>query len=77
MDVMPQLKASVLKARGREDGAGVELTDRSVGKPNDGAHVLRAAMTVTASVLGGDAPGGVDYDATLIAVLTIHNMLGF
>ena len=64
MDVMVQLKASVRKARGRQDGAGVELTYRFVGKPNDGA-LLRAAMIVTASVLGGDAPGGVDHEATL------------
>ena len=64
MDAMAQLGVSVLKARGRQDGAGVELTHRFVGKPNDGA-VLRAAMTLTASVLGGDAPGGMDHEATL------------
>ena len=37
IDVMAQLKASVPKAQGRRDGAGVELTARSVGEPNDGA----------------------------------------
>ena len=59
IDVMAQLKVSVLKAQGRRDVAGMELTARSVGEPNDGA-VLRAAMAVTAFVLGGDAPGDVD-----------------
>ena len=49
IDVMAQLKASVLKAQGRQDGAGMEHTARSVGEPNDGA-VLRAAMAVTAFV---------------------------
>ena len=42
----------------------MELTARSVGEPNDGA-VLRAAMAVTALVLGGDAPGDVDNEVTL------------
>ena len=42
---MAQLKASVLKAQGRHDVAGMELTARSVGEPNDGA-VLRAAMVI-------------------------------
>ena len=64
LDVMAQLKASVLKARERQDGAGVGLTHRFVGKHNDGA-LPRAAMTVTASVLGGDGPGSVDHEATL------------
>ena len=64
IDVMAQLKASVLKAQGRQDGAGMELTARSVGEPNDGA-VLRAAMTVTAFVPGGEAPGDVDDEVTL------------
>ena len=49
---MAQLKASVLKAQRRQDGAGMELTARSVGKPNDGA-VLRAAMAVNVFVPGG------------------------
>ena len=63
---MAQLKASVLKAQGRQDGgAGMELTACcSVGEPNDGA-VLRAAMAVTAPVPGGDAPGDVDDEAAL------------
>ena len=59
IDVMAQLKASELKAQGRQDSAGMELTARSVGNPNDGA-VLRAAMAVKAFVPGGDAPGDVD-----------------
>ena len=59
---MAQLKASVLKTQGRQDGAGMELTARSVGEPNDGA-VLRAAMAVTVFVPGGDAPGDVDNEA--------------
>ena len=41
IDAMAQLKASVLKAQGHRDGAGMELTARSVGEPNDVA-VLRA-----------------------------------
>ena len=64
IDVMAQLKASALKAQGRQDGAGMELTARSVGKPDDGA-VLRAAMAVTAFVPGGDAPGDVDDEVAL------------
>ena len=64
IDVMAQLKASVLKAQGRQDGAGIELTARSVGEPNDGA-VLRAAMAVRAFVPGDDAPGDVNDEVTL------------
>ena len=64
IDVMAQLKASVLKAQGRQDGAGMELTARSVGEPYDGA-VLRAAMAVTAFVPGDDAPGDVDGEVAL------------
>ena len=63
-DVMAQLKASVPKAQGCQDGAGMELTARSVGEPNDGA-VLRATMAVTAFVPGGHAPGDVDDDFAL------------
>ena len=37
IDVMAQLKTSVLKACGRQDGAGMELTARAVGEPNAGA----------------------------------------
>ena len=47
MDVMAHLKASVLKARGREDGPEIATTVGAVGEPNDGA-LLRTAMTVTA-----------------------------
>ena len=61
---MAQLKASVLKAQGRQDGAGMELTARSVGEPNDGA-VLRATMAVTAFVPGGDGSGNVDDEVAL------------
>ena len=61
---MAYLKASVLKAQGREDGAGMELTARSMGEPNDGV-VMRAAMAVTAFVPSGDAPGDVDDEVAL------------
>ena len=64
IDVMAQLKASVLKAQGRQDGAEIELTARSMDEPNDGA-VLRAAMAVTAFVPGSDAPGDVDDEVAL------------
>ena len=64
IDVIAQIKAFVLKAQGRQDGAGMELTACSVGEPNDGA-VLRAAMAVTAFVLGGDALGDVDDEVAL------------
>ena len=43
IDVMAQLKASVLKAHGREDGPEMEITAGAVGEPNGGA-LLRAAM---------------------------------
>ena len=64
IDVMAQHKVSVLKAQGRQDGAGMELTARSVNEPNNSA-VLRAAMAVTAFVSGGDAPGDVDDEVAL------------
>ena len=64
VDVMAQLKVSVLKAHGRQDVAGMELTDRAVGEPTGGA-VLRAAMAVTAFGSGGDAPGDVNGVVTL------------
>ena len=64
IDVVARVKASVLKAQGRQDGAEIELTARSVGEPNDGA-VLRAAMAVTAFVPGSDAPGDVDDEFAL------------
>ena len=59
IDVMAQLKASVLKAQWRPNGAGMELIARTVGEPNDSA-VLRASMAATVFVPGGDAPGDVD-----------------
>ena len=64
IDVMTQLKASVMKAHGREDGPEMEATAGAVNQPNAGA-VLRAAMAVTAFGPGGSAPGDVDDDATL------------
>ena len=63
IDVMVQLKASVLKAHGREDGPEMEITAGAVGEPNAGA-VLRAAMAVMAFGPRGDAPGDVDDDVT-------------
>ena len=65
IDVMAQLKASVLKVHGRQDDAGMELTACAVGEPNAGV-VLRAAMAVTAFGPGGDAPGDVDNNVTLV-----------
>ena len=55
IDVMAQLKASVLKAHGREDGPEMEITAGAVGELNAGA-VMRAAMAATAFGPGGDAP---------------------
>ena len=65
IDVMAQLKASVLKVYGRQDDAGMELTACAVGEPNAGV-VLRAAMAVTAFGPGGHAPGDVDNNVTLV-----------
>ena len=64
IDVMAQLEASVLKTRGRQNGAGIELIARAVGEPNAGA-VLRAAMAVMVFGPGNDAPGDADEDGTL------------
>ena len=64
MDVMAQLKASVLKPQGRQDSGGMELTARSAGERNN-TCVLRAAMAVTAFVPGGDDPGDMDNEVTL------------
>ena len=64
IDVMAQLKASVLKARGREYGPEMEITAGAVGEPNASA-VMRAAMVVTAFGPGGDETGDVDDDVTL------------
>ena len=61
IDVMAQLKASMLKAHGREDVQEMETTDCALVEPNAGA-VLRAAMAVTAFRPGGDTPGHVDDD---------------
>ena len=73
IDVMPQLKASVRKAHGREDGPEMEITAGAAGEPNAGA-VLRPAMAVTAFEPGGDAPGDVDDDVTL-ALLSQRPMI--
>ena len=64
IEVMAQLKVSVLKEEGRQNCAGIELTAHSVDESGDGA-VLRAAMVVTAFVPGGDAPGDVDAEVAL------------
>ena len=64
INVMAQVKASVLKDHGRLDGAGMELKACAVGEPNAGA-VLRAALAVAAFGPGGDAPGDVDDDIML------------
>ena len=37
IDVMAKLRAFVLKAQGRQDGAGIELTACSVVEPNNGS----------------------------------------
>ena len=60
---MAQLKASVLKAHGREDGPEMEIAAGAVGDPNAGT-VLRA-MAATAFGPSGDAPGDVDDHVTL------------
>ena len=72
IDIMTQLKASVLNAHGREDGPETEATAGAVDEPNAGAvdepnagAVLLAAMAVTPFGPGGGAPGDVDDDATL------------
>ena len=65
IDVMTQLKASVLKADGRQDGPDMEVSAGAVDEPNAGA-VLRAAMAVTAFGPSCGAPGDVDDDATLM-----------
>ena len=64
IDVMAQLKASLLKEQERQNGAGMELTAHFMGESSDGA-VLRAAMAVTAFVPGGDAPGDVEVEVAL------------
>ena len=69
IDVIAQLKASVLKAHGHEDGPEMNTTAGAVGKPNTG-EVRRAAMAATAFGPGGDTPGDVDDDLTLGLCLT-------
>ena len=59
IDVRAELEASVRKAQGRQDGAGMDLTARSMGESNDDA-VLRATMAATAFVPGSDGPGDMD-----------------
>ena len=55
IDVMAQLKASVLKADGREDIPEMEITTGPAGDLNAGA-VLRSTMAITVSGPGGDVP---------------------
>ena len=64
VDVMTQLKASVLKAHKRVVAPEMKSTAGAVGDANADA-VLRAAMAVTAFGREGDAPGDVDDDVTL------------
>ena len=64
IDVMTQLKASVLNAYERVDGREMEAIAGALDEPNAGA-VLRAEMAGTAFGPGGGAPGDVDDDATL------------
>ena len=55
IDVMAQLKASVLKAYRREDGPEMEIIAGAVGEPI-ASDVLRVAMAVTAfGLCGGGA----------------------
>ena len=61
---MTQLKPSVLKAHGRDDGPKIEAAAGAVDEPNHGAP-LRGAMAITAFAPGGGAPGEVSDDATL------------
>ena len=61
---MAQLKVSVLKAHGREDGPEMEITAGAVGQPI-ARTVLRAAMAVTAFGPVGGPPGDLDDDDTL------------
>ena len=71
---MAPLKASVLKAFGRQDDSRVELTARAASKLNAGA-ALRAAMAVTAFGPTGDAPGDVDVE--VILTLASHRPMIF
>ena len=65
IDVMAQLKASVLETYGRENGPALEIAaGGAVGEPNAGA-VVRVGMAVTAFGPGSGAPGDVDDDETL------------
>ena len=64
VDVMAQLKASVLKVQGRQGGHWIEHTAIHVGEPDAGA-LLRAAMAVTAFVRDGDGSGDVDGEVAL------------
>ena len=65
IDVIEQLTAFVLNACGRQNGAGMELTARAVGELKAGA-VLVAEMAVTALGPGGDAPGDVNNNVTVM-----------
>ena len=65
IDVMTQLKASVLRAHGREDGPEMEFTAGAADESIAGA-VLLAAMAVMAFGPGGGTPGDVGDDATCL-----------
>ena len=64
IDVMAQLKESVLKAHGCQDDAEMEFTALAVSESNAGA-VLRAVMAATAFGPGSDASGDVEDEVTL------------
>ena len=71
---MAQLKASVLKADGREDGPEMEIITGPVGDLNAGA-VLQATIAITVSGPGGDVPDYVDDDVT--RMLLSHRSMMF
>ena len=72
--VMAQLKASVLKAHGCQDDAGMEFTALAVGEPNAGA-VPRAAMTVTAFGPGDDGSADDMEDEATLTLLSQRPMM--
>ena len=74
INVMVQLKASVLKVHGREDGPEMDDPAGDVDEPNADA-VIRAAMAVTAFGPGGDVPGDVDDDVTQTLLFQRPTML--
>ena len=73
INVMAQLKASVLKIHGLEDGPEMEITAGAVGERNAGC-VMRAAMVVTAFGPRSGAPGDVD-DHIILTLLSPPPMM--